>query len=134
VLGFQTAQASTMAPAHAFDGEQHAQDCKCATRCHGALCCCGPREVQTRVSHREPNPTPDRTEAGPCMMKSAPCGNSGLPSTPNQGPVTRNVALAVLEHRRLDAVGTLLSFYACRLLPVRRTSRLDRPPELIILA
>jgi hypothetical protein len=67
-------------------------------------------------------------------MTSAPCGNSGLPGTPSEGPVTRIAAFAVLEHRRLDAVGTLLPFSTRGLTPVRRASRLDRPPELLILA
>ena len=131
---FQTAPASTMAPADAVAGETHGHNCKCASRCQGASCCCGPREGQTRLLHLEPNPEPGRPGAGECMTKSAPCDNSGLPSTPSEGPVNRNAALAVLEHRRHDALGTLLPFSSRNRLPVRRASRLDRPPELLVLA
>jgi hypothetical protein len=132
--GFQSAPGSTVAPAHAFDAEEHGRDCKCATRCQGASCCCGPRAGQTKLSYREPNPEPDGIGGSPCMMKPTPCGDSGLPSTPTEGPVNRNAALDALECRRLDTVGTLLPFSNCSLVPVRRVSRLDRPPELLILA
>lgn len=133
-LGFQSAPASTMVPTHAFEVEEHAHHCKCATRCQGASCCCGPNEARARLSYRETNSEPDRTGASPCMTKSAPCGNSGLPSTPSEGPVNRNAALAVLDHPRLDTVGTQMPFSTRGLLPTRRSSRIDRPPELLILA
>ena len=132
--GFSSAQASAVAPAHAFGSKEHAHNCKCATRCQGPSCCCGPREAQTAQSYRESDPGAARIGASPCTMTSAPCGNSGLPGTPSEGPVTRIAALAVLEYRRLDAVGTLLPFCTWGLTPVRRASRLDRPPELLILA
>ena len=133
-FGFQPAPASTMAPAHAFDGEKHAHDCKCATRCQGASCCGGPREAQTRLSYREPNPEPDRTGASPCMMNSAPCGDSRLPGTFSEAPVKKTATLAIVEPLRLDTCGTLLPFFTHSLFPARRASRLDRPPEMLSLA
>jgi hypothetical protein len=133
-LGFQTASASTMAPAHAFAGDEHARHCKCVTRCQGASCCCGPREAQTRLSLREPNLDPDRTGASPCMMNSAPCGDSRLPGTFSEVPVKKTATLAIVEPLRLDTCGTLLPFFTHSLLPARRASRLDRPPEMLILA
>jgi hypothetical protein len=133
-LGLQTASASTTAPAHTFDVGAHDHYCKCATRCQGASCCCGPREARARLLHREPNLNPDRAGDSPCMMNSAPCGDSRLPGTFSEAPVKKTATLAMVEPPRLDTCGNLLSFSTDSLLPTRRTSRLDRPPELLILA
>jgi hypothetical protein len=107
--------------------------CKCGTRC-GESCCCGPREAQSHPEAPEPIAGPDRAGVSACVLNSAPCGDRGLPSAPSDRPVSKIAALAVLEHLQLDAAGFLLPFSARCLLPSRRASRLDRPPERLIVA
>jgi hypothetical protein len=109
-------------------------DCKCATKCRGDSCCCGPHEPQTRRPAPEPTPESNRADGSPCMVNSAPCGGSGIPNAPSEGPVSRIAALAMAGHLRHSAVSSLIPFSTLNLVPDRRTSRLDRPPECLILA
>ena len=45
-----------------------------------------------------------------------------------------SVAVAPIGYLRLDTIGRLLPFTTLSLLSDRRASRLDRPPERLILA
>jgi hypothetical protein len=111
-----------------------AHDCKCATKCRGESCCCGPHEPKTRLPAPEPTPETDRIVGNGCLMNSAPCRDSGLPSAPSDGPVSKCASLVIFGYLRLDTVGSLLPFSTHSLVPHRRFSRLDRPPEGLIFA
>jgi hypothetical protein len=125
---------SAASPTSARSLHRAPHDCKCATKCRGDSCCCGPHEPQTRRPAPEPTPESDRADSSPCIMNSAPCGGSGIPNAPSEGPVSRIAALAMAGHLGLKAVSSLIPFSTLNLLPDRRTSRLDRPPERLILA
>jgi hypothetical protein len=119
-----SAQGNTAAP----------HDCKCATKCRGDSCCCGPHKVKTQAPSPEPTDDPDRKLESPCQIKSIPCGDSGLPSASSNGPVSKNASLVKFERLRLATVGSLLPFSTHRLIPDRWASQLDRPPERLPLA
>ena len=57
----------------------------------------------------------------------------GLPGAPSSSPDGKGAALSPLECLRFDAVGSFLMSSPHRLLPSRRASRLDKPPERLIL-
>ena len=118
------AQGNTAAP----------HDCKCATKCRGDSCCCGPHKAKTQTPGPEPTNDPDRELGSPCQFNAAPCGHSGLPSASSNGPVSKNASLVKFEHLRLVTIGSLLPFSTRRLVPGRWASRLDRPPERLTLA
>jgi hypothetical protein len=109
-------------------------DCKCATKCRGESCCCGPHAPHTPLPAPESTPEPDRVVSNPCLMNAAPCRDSGLPSAPSDGPVSKCASLVIFGYLRLDTVGSLLPFSTHSLVPHRRFSRLDRPPEGLIFA
>jgi hypothetical protein len=125
-------QAASLSSAREFSGVPH--DCKCATKCRGDSCCCGPHKAKTRAPAPEPTDVPDRKLESPCQIKSTPCRDSGLPSASSNGPVSKNASLVKFERLRLATVGSLLPFSTHRLIPDRWASQLDRPPERLPLA
>ncbi len=108
--------------------------CKCGTRCRGESCCCEPQEARTRRPAAVSTPNADHTDSTQCQMSSAPCGDPGLPDAPSGDPVGNGAALAISERLRLDTIGRLLPISTSCLSPSRRASRLERPPERLILA
>ena len=117
-----------------FDAEAHAQVCHCGPKCRQASCCCGPRKTRARPPAPPTALGPIGVEPSPCMG-SAPCEESGLPTTPSSAaPIGKLAALAMSGHLlSTDAVSFRLGSPPC-LLPTRRASRLDRPPEQLIFA
>ncbi len=107
--------------------------CKCGMNC-GEACCCGTRETQTRAPASAPTSGPDRGFASKCVMNPAPCGHSGLPGARSGSSVGKSLALAVSGRLQLDTAGFPLRSSTLFLLPARRASRLDRPPERLVVA
>jgi hypothetical protein len=124
--------AASVSSARGITAARH--DCKCATKCRGESCCCGPHAPHTPLPAPESTPEPDRVVSNPCLMNAAPCRDSGLPSASSDGPVSRCASLPTIGHLRLETVGRPLPFSTQNLLPRRRSSRLDRPPEGLVLA
>jgi hypothetical protein len=132
LISAQDVSAASASAAQGIDVEQY--HCKCGTHCRGESCCCGPHKPQTRLPAPDPPPKPDRADDSPCVMNSAPCGDSALPGVPAGGPVGKSAAQAMSGRPQLGTVGFLLLFSTPGLFPSRRASRLDRPPERIIVA
>ena len=107
--------------------DDHSQFCKCGD-CSGVSCCCGPHRAKTTVPSADPAAQPVRMGGGPCLS-SAPCDDSPLPNTPVPGPSGKLAPLAARGHEVPDAAGHFLPSPARCILPVRRASRLDDPPE-----
>lgn len=127
-LGWQVAAASSVSPARAFDGEEHAHHCKCGPRCRGASCCCGPRESKVKETSPPPAAEPVRADGGPCL-NSTPCSDPVLPSAPSAGPIGKVATLAMCGYLVPVAAWRFLPPSPRRFLPARRASRLDDPPE-----
>ena len=126
--------ASSVSSSAGFDAEEHAQHCKCGPKCRQASCCCGPRNTKVRPSNPQPVPEPIRADSSLCLS-SAPCGESGLPPAPSSvGPLGKVAALALRGHLLSADSGSLLPVSPRCLLPARRASRLDKPPEHLTLA
>lgn len=104
-----------------FDGHEHSLYCGCGVKCKQASCCCGPSDEKPRSAR------PTAADAGPCMS-SAPCGVP-MPPRSTAGFDAKNPAL--LSHAREPRVeaGRLLPSLARCILPPRRSSRLDDPPD-----
>lgn len=122
------ASASSISPPVAFDADDHAQHCRCRN-CRQESCCCGSRKPRAQGGRTAPT----RRGEGPCIG-AAPCGDAGLPDVPVPGPSGKAASLATGGHRpRLAAVRHVLPGDRC-ILPCRRASRLDEPPERPLLA
>jgi hypothetical protein len=132
LISAQDVSAASVSAAQGIDAEHY--HCTCGTRCRGESCCCGPRKPQTRLSALEPPAKPDRADDSPCVMNSAPCGDSALPGTCSDGPVGKSAALVMSGQPQLGTVGFLVRSSTPRLFPSRRASRLDRPPDRLIFA
>ena len=132
LISAQEVSAASVSAAPGINAAHH--HCQCETRCRGESCCCKSDQSPIRPPAPEPAPKQGRTDASPCQMTSAPCGNSGLPSAPSGRSVGKSAALAISEHPQLDPVGMMLPFSTPCLFPSQRASRLDRPPERLILA
>lgn len=127
-----TVSASSMSRGGGFDFEAHSHYCKCAS-CRGSSCCCGPTEAMARPFAPEPIPPGSEADTGPCL-NSAPCGDSGLPSSPSAGRLTKVAALPMSAHPLAGTPGRLFLSSSRCILPARRASRLDEPPEGLVVA
>ncbi len=131
---FSAPEVSAASVSRAQDIEAAPHKCKCGMNCRDESCCCSPGERQTERPVPAPVSERDLAHSSPCAMNPAPCGHSGVPSVPSGGPVTKMAALELLALPRFDTAGSLLALTAQRLMPLRRVSRLDRPPEHLVLA
>ena len=121
-------------PSASFDAEEHARHCNCGPKCRQASCCCGRRGTRVRPPTPPPVPESIGADLSPCMG-SAPCEESGLPTAPSSvGPLGKLAALATGGHLLSANAVSLLPVSPLCLLPARRASRLDRPPEHLIVA
>ena len=128
IVGFgRPAGATAASVSSAVPPDDHSQFCKCGG-CSGVSCCCGPHRAKTAVSPEVPRTQPVRMGGGPCL-NSSPCGDSPLPSTPVPGPPGKMATLAASGHAVPDATGHFLPSPVRCVLPARRASRLDDPPE-----
>ena len=75
----------------------------------------------------------DDDKASPCMMYSAPCGDSGLPGSPSDGPVSQNMAVIAFHPVRPDKVGQPLLCSASTLsrLSLQLASIVPRNPSIL---
>ncbi len=71
--------------------------------------------------------------ANPCV-NAAPCGDSGLPSAPSNGPSGKGATPAVRQPLLPMLVGQFVPFSQRCELPEERASRLDEPPERLAVA
>ncbi len=114
-------------------GQNTAHHCKCGTRCRGASCCCGPRKrpaaTEAPVQKAAGSRSDGLATSSPCSVGSAPCGDSGLPSSTVSGPETKNASITTSVDLVLPAAGILRASDYRMTAPPRRPSRLDRPPD-----
>jgi hypothetical protein len=115
------------APAAALDADEHSQYCKCRN-CSGVPCCCGPRRAKAVAPRVASNTEPANPGYGPCLS-SAPCDEAGLPDVPIPGPSCKVAAASTHQHRFSPAAGRPVPPEGRCILPCRRASRLDEPPE-----
>jgi hypothetical protein len=132
-LGWQGAEASYASQVVAFDGDDHAHLCKCGMRCQGGSCCCRPSESKAAKSSRTKAVGTGRADDGPCL-NSAPCSEPMLPSVSSFGHISKAASNAMCLHLSPIAVGRLFAPNSRCVLPVRRASRLDDPPESLPVA
>jgi hypothetical protein len=122
-LGFGPgADAMQVSSTAGFDAHEHSLHCDCGVKCKRKACCCGPEAAKPRT------PAPAQADAGPCL-NSAPCGDPILPNAPPAGPSAKAAALVQCGRQTLVAAGRLLPSHARCVIPARRSSRLDDPPE-----
>ena len=126
--------ASTISPttAAAFEADEHTQYCKCRN-CGGPSCCCGPRPAKAAAPRVATKTEPVRPGYGSCLS-AAPCDEAGLPDAPVRGPSGKVAAASTHPHRFSLAAGRPVPPEGRCILPSRRASRLDEPPELPTLA
>ncbi|WP_165226990.1 hypothetical protein [Aquisphaera insulae] len=114
----------------------HAKVCGCGTACHGESCCCGPRAGDSAQGAGPP-----MTAAEPLDPSSRPCLRSAsrpVPAIPSPARVVespeRSAAIFIgLAAAPVGARGDWCP-YPPQSLPPPRSSRLDRPPESILVA
>jgi hypothetical protein len=127
------ASASSVASARGHGDTPH--DCKCATKCRGDSCCCGPHEKPSRVPESSSSSDlANRIDASSCQMNSAPCGDSGLPNERSERPVSKNLAFQMLTGQQLDTRSELFALSSQSLPSLCLVGRVDRPPEDLVLA
>jgi hypothetical protein len=124
------AQASTI-PAVSYHAAEpakgHSHRCKCGMDC-GSSCCCDPDKNASKPA-AEPEPeTMPKSGSAPCL-NSAPCHDSGLPSSPTAGPFGKVAALDLGGLLRVDSPERLVAADLVCILPARTPSRIDDPPE-----
>ena len=125
--------ASSVASARGHGDTHH--DCKCATKCRGDSCCCGPHEKPSRVPESSSSSDlADRIETSSCQINSAPCGDSGLPNERSERPVSKNLAFQMLTRQQLDNGSELFALSSQSLPSLCLVGRVDRPPEDLVLA
>ena len=130
VLGWRgEVRASTisLAPAAALDADEHFQYCRCRN-CGGSSCCCGPRRAKAVAPRVATNTERAKPGYGP-SLSSAPCDEAGLPDAPIPGPSCKVAAASTHPHRFSPAAGRPVPPVVRCILPSRRASRLDEPPE-----
>ncbi len=111
--------------------EEAAHHCKCGTKCRGKSCCCAPRKRAATAAAPAPERSVgrDQAESNPCSVSGAPCSVPGLPTSAPSGPESKNAAIASLMCLTRLKVGVLLTESTDTGSPLRRASRLDRPPD-----
>ena len=67
-------------------------------------------------------------------MNSAPCSDSGLPNERSERPVSKSVAFQMLARQQLETGSELLAFSSQSLPSLCLAGRVDRPPEVLVLA
>jgi hypothetical protein len=132
VFGFDwpmgAVSASSLAPAPASSAEDDGHHCRCASRCRGASCCCGPRRARVPDGPAIPAAAPETADGSPCL-KAAPCGDPGLPNAPVAAPISKMASLPGCARPVPGTAGRRLPPDVRCVLPSRRASRLDEPPE-----
>ena len=124
--------ASSVSLSSGVDVDEHAKQCDCGPKCRQASCC-GPRKTKVRPSTSSPSAEPLRANSSLCL-NSAPCGDSGLPSAPSTSPLTKSATLSMIGHiLPRESESLLLTSSRC-ILPARRASRLDEPPDETAIA
>lgn len=121
------ASAASVSATPSSDVDDHAHYCKCRN-CSGRSCCCGPRKPETRPAPPALGDAAPSATDGPCM-NSAPCGDSGLPTSTPIGPMGKAASLAMGGRVFPVMAGRHFSPSPLCILPARRDSRLDEPPE-----
>jgi hypothetical protein len=106
----------------------HAEICKCGNKCRGGSCCCGHQQESNPTRVRPLDGESIAVGASPCMT-SAPCGESGLPSAPYSGAFGEAAATAMCGFQLQEPAGRFLPPSPRCVIPDRRASRLDKPPE-----
>lgn len=101
--------------------------CKCGTGCRGATCCCDSHGEAPHPAEGRPSSRPTATGDSPCV-KSAPCGQPGIPS-PSVDPTWKPAGITSRSGFWPDLGRGLLPPLSRPVFPIRRPSRLDRPPE-----
>ncbi len=129
-LGLQESSASSISSNSTFRIDEHHLYCKCASKCKGASCCCGPRESRPKEhSARDSSqPLKNAESDGPCVG-SAPCGDPITPDAPSATPIVKVATLvAIVENTSSQGSRRFLSAERCTI-PAHLSSRLDEPPE-----
>jgi len=117
------------------EGQKGHHRCKCALRCRGGSCCCGPGHatvVPPTSASAQRRATPaaigGETGVGPCL-EAAPCGGA-VPTTPSLILRMADTAalLAGLPFPAAIAGQRLAPCLSDRPIPIE-PSRLDEPPE-----
>lgn len=132
VFGFNwppgLAAGSSLAPVPVSAAEDHGHHCRCGSRCRGDSCCCGPRRARLPDRAAGPAAATAAADGSPCL-NAAPCGDAGLPNAPVAGPIGRIASLPGYARLVFGTAGRFLPPDARCVLPARRASRLDEPPE-----
>ena len=122
------AHASSFSSPWGVEAEAQAHLCKCRTKCRGTSCCCNHGQAPGL-----PVPRPSDglgLDASPCL-KAAPCGESGLPTGSPRPHVGKAAALAMGGPPGPESPRGFLPAPSSCVLPARRASRLDEPPEVL---
>ncbi len=118
------------------EAETHSHLCKCRSKCRGDSCCCDHGQAPALPVPR-PSDAPSsgglELDASPCL-NAAPCGESGLPTGSPRSHVGKAAALAMDGPPVPEDLRGLLPAPSSCVLPGRRASRLDDPPEGLPLA
>lgn len=132
------AHASSISSPWGVEAEVQAQahHCKCRSRCRGASCCCDHGEAPA-LPAPPPSDAPSSVgfefDANPCLNE-APCGDPGLPTGSPRSHVGKAAALAMGGPPGPEGPRGFLTAPTSCVLPARRASRLDEPPEGLPLA
>jgi hypothetical protein len=109
--------------------DDHARFCKCSS-CSKDSCCCGPRKVGATSSPQPWDPRSPSASSVPCL-NSAPCGVPLLPGASIAGPSANSASLCTRFCLLPVATGRQFSPCLVCILPSRRASRVDEPPEVM---
>lgn len=126
------ASTASISTATSRDFDDHAEYCKCRN-CSRESCCCGPRKDKARTSPPLQASGSPSTTSVPCM-NPAPCSQPGLPSASTAGPSGTDALLAPRCSLLSITSGRHLPLCPLCILPVRRASRIEEPPEGMAIA
>ena len=98
--------------------------CRCGKSCDGD-CCCVPKKDRRAKSNRTLLSESRRVP----QIRSNPCGAPSIPDASTRGPLDKTADRTKIVSLSTDSRAEIRAIPRCSSCPLRRPSRLERPPD-----